>query len=145
MHEGVRRLPNGGVGGMQTIAKVPARQVYLFGRGQDIEGRFIDADLHDHLYQQTRGGRTKAGIEVPPDLEILCPRCFEWLHVDGHKKHIRVFYLERPVRFAHPIDGELCVQTAVVSIDEPLLCPQPTGKTVCGLKFKLTENVLHRI
>lgn len=145
MQGGPRRLPNGGIGGMQTIAKVPARPVYLFGRGGDIQGVIIDADLHDHLYQQTRGGRTKAGIEVPPDLEILCPRCQEWLHIDGHKKRIKVFYLSQPKRFAHPMDGELCVQTAVVSIEEPLSCPQPVGKGICGIRFKLTENVLHRI
>jgi hypothetical protein len=145
MLEGANKLPNGGIGGFQTIAKVPATPVFLFGKGSDLDGVVVEADLHDHLYRQTRDGKTKAGVVVPPDIEILCPRCSEWLHVDGHKKTIRVHYLHKPQMFAHPLSGELCVQSVIVSIDNVLRCPQPQGKSICGLQFRLTENILHRI
>ena len=128
----------GGVCGMETIAEVPGRQVYLFGKGGEIEGQVVDADLHDELHRANPQ-------ELPLDLEIMCPRCGAWHHIDGHKKQIHARYLDQPRKFTHPKDGDLCVQTAVVTISEELECPEPVGKGRCGLRFKITANVMHQV
>lgn len=81
---------------------------------------------------------------IPPILEMCCPRCGERNMIPGTKKTIKVVPRE-PKRFAHPHDGEQCVQLFIVSVQEAMVCNQPakSGKGICGYAFRITENVIH--
>jgi len=111
--------------------------VYLKVEDRSLAPQMIDADLHDDL---AKGANDAKLFE----LEICCPRCSAWNRIPGNKKDINVRYLSKPQRFQHPHDGEIVQQTAVVSIEQPLQCSEPIGKSICGYTFVIRENRIIR-
>jgi uncharacterized protein YbaR (Trm112 family) len=126
-----------GVHGLNTLAEVPKRRVFLHGQGNEVGGKLIFADLMDDLYRQSRG-------KIPADMIIACPRCGVELNVDGTKKTFRIDYLERPIRRRGP-DGLFYASDALVTVEEVLTCSRPIGKTMCGLRFRIVENWISRV
>lgn len=128
-----------GATGFNTLAEVQKRRVFLFGKGADIEGTLVYADLMDDLYRRSHG-------KIPADVIICCPRCGVELNIDGTKKTIRIDYLERHQRWPGP-DGLYYNQEALLSVDEVLVCSNPAycGKAMCGLRFRISENWMHKV
>lgn len=128
-----------GAYGLNTLASVPRRRVFLFGRGADLQGTLVFADLMDEMHYKSKG-------KIPIDMIIACPRCGVELNVDGTKKTIRSHLLEKHQRWLGP-DGLYYNQEALVTVEEDLMCcnPMQCGKGMCGLKFRITENWIHKV
>lgn len=127
----------GPVKGWKTLADYSGWPVYLFCKGGDIDGRLIEADLYDDLWRKSKGA-------VPLELDVVCPRCGGPNRIPGDRKTIQLHRLDKPRQFAGPT-GDLHVQTFVVTVNEVCTCDHPVGKTICGLRFKITENRLHQV
>jgi hypothetical protein len=124
--------------GRWGVSEFKGLPVYLWVKGGDLDGLVIDADLLAVDLHEKSGGK------IPYDLQINCPRCAEPLHVSGEKKTIKV-HRTPPKRFVHPQSGKPVVQMVVVTVEEAMACSQVVGKTICGARFRITENVLHRV
>jgi hypothetical protein len=138
---GPRRVGGGRgpVQGLKTIADFSGWPVYLFCKGGDIDGKVVEADLYDDLWRRSKG-------QVPLELDISCPRCGQVSRIPGDLKTIRIERLEKPRQFVGPT-GELHVQTFRITIHEVMTCDHPAeaGKGICGLRFRVTDNVVHRV
>jgi hypothetical protein len=128
-----------GVSGLKTIADFSGWPVYLFCKGGDIDGRVVEADLYDDLWKRSNG-------QVPLELDISCPRCGHVSRIPGDHKTIKIERMEKPKQFVGPT-GELHVQTIRITISETMTCDHPSqaGKGICGLRFRVTDNVVHRV
>lgn len=111
--------------------------VFLWVEDKSLQPRMVDADLHDDLAKASKNAKLF-------ELEICCPRCSAWNRIPGEKKSIDVRYLDKPRPLQHPHDGEVVYQSALVSIEEPLQCSEPMGKTICGYTFLIRENRIIR-
>jgi hypothetical protein len=120
-----------------SIVDCRGTPVYLWVMDKSLGTRMIDADLHDDL---AKGSKDHTLFEF----EICCPRCSAWNRIPGTKKRIDVRYLEEPRVITHAQDGEPVRQVAVVTIDEPMTCSEPVGKTICGYRFFIKENRVYK-
>ena len=111
--------------------------VYLFVADKALHPEMVDADLHDDLAKTSKNAKLF-------ELEICCPRCAAWNRIPGEKKDIEVRYFDRPKPLRHPHDGEIVYQSAVVTIEQPMTCSEPTGKGICGYTFLIRENRIVR-
>lgn len=125
------------VQGLKTIADFSGWPVYLRCKGGTMDGTVVQADLYDDGWKQSKG-------QIPLELDISCPHCGQTNRVPGDQKTLHLRRLPKPRQFVGPT-GELHVQMFVVSVDEVMTCDHPTGKTICGLRFKITDNVLHQV
>ena len=129
--------PNRTVFASPNMGHFRGTPVYLKVEDRSLAPKMIDADLHDDL---AKGAKDPKLFE----LEICCPRCSAWNRIPGNKKDIDVRYLDKPRSFQHPHDGEMVQQTAIVSVEQPLRCAEPVGKTICGYTFIIRENRIIR-
>jgi len=121
-----------------TIAEVEKRNAYIFGAGEELEGVAMRVEIHDMQ------ARDEKGQPIPATVVIACPRCNKGLRIDGYQKGVAIEYLDRPV----PMDvigwGHV-EQPCVVTVREVMTCPHDSGGTICGLRFRITENKIHRV
>jgi hypothetical protein len=119
------------------IAKAPNANLILIGKGNELEGTWIEADLSDNEYRQSKGA-------IPPHLTICCPRCGGNLAVSYPNKTIRVDYLERE-QTGYLANGRPYRWSKLVSVNEPLVCSHAGwGKAACGLVFRITNNLIYK-
>jgi hypothetical protein len=122
---------------VKTLADFSGWPVYIRCKGGDVDGRLIEADLYDDGWKKSNG-------QIPLELDISCPRCGQTNRIPGDRKTLHLRRLEKPRQFVGPT-GEMHVQTCVITVHEVMTCDQPVGKTICGLRFKITDNVLHQV
>jgi len=123
------------IGRGHTIAEVGERNVYLICRGREIGGIGISAQVHDMLAKDDKGET------IPPTIILVCPRCGKNLRIDGYAKGVTVQYYSKPEIETYP-NGMRVEQTCVVSVREAMLCPHDENGAPCGLRFRLSENVI---
>ena len=128
------------VGKPFTIAQTVQRNVFIFGRGSEVEGIVIRAEVQD------MEARDDHGHPIPPVIVIPCPRCSRGLKVDGVQKGVILDYLEKPKQLDLRESGfGIVSQTAVLSVREPMGCPHVNSDAPCGFRFRITENVLSKL
>jgi hypothetical protein len=128
------------IGKPHTVAQTASRNVFLFGRGDEYEGIVIRAEVQDMR------AFDEQGHPIPPVVIIPCPRCGKGLRIDGYIKRVVIDYFDTP----KPLDLRyagfgLVEQTAVLGVGEDMGCSHVGSDAPCGARFRITENVLHKI
>jgi hypothetical protein len=128
------------IGTSFPVARTVQRKVYLLGKGPELEGLVIRADVQD------MNARDDKGQPIPPVVVIPCPRCGKGLRIDGIKKKVVVEYFDKPkpldlraVGFGH------VEQTGILTVHENMQCSHVNSDAPCGLRFRITENVFHKL
>ena len=86
---------------------------------------------------------------VPPILDLMCPRCGHNLSINSTFetgtacKEIEIYPVDPPRKVIAP-DGVITIDN-VITIKQVIECSYPTGKTICGLRLKVTEGRAVRV
>jgi hypothetical protein len=86
---------------------------------------------------------------IPPMLDLQCPACGNNLAVNssfasgGASKEIEIHEVHPPLRLvAH--DGIILIDN-LITIKQTIECAHNTGKTICGLRLKITDGRASRV
>jgi hypothetical protein len=118
-----------------------ATKVYLFLKYDG--ATWLECELYDDVHRASGG-------KIPAELHIQCPHCQGESVIpptaDPTKKTLRVEYFDKPRRLEMPDNGEVVMQTVMITVEEPCMCahPAPNGKGHCGWKFRITDNIVTR-
>jgi len=122
------------------LAQTVQRNVWLLGKGDEVDGLVFRAEVQD------MEARDERGDPIPPVVVIMCPRCGRGLRIDGYQKRVTVQYFDRP----KPIDLRaqgigIVEQTGVLSVGEPMGCSHVGSDAPCGFRFRIQENILAKL
>jgi len=128
------------VGKSFTVAQTVQRNVYFFGRGDEVDGIVVRAEVQDVQ------ARDEKGNSIPPVVVLPCPRCNKGLRIDGYNKGVVVQYYDQP----QPLDLRhigigVVEQTGVVSVREDMACSHVGSDAPCGFRFRISENILSKL
>jgi hypothetical protein len=128
------------IGKSIPLAQTVQRNVWLLGKGDEVEGLVFRVEVQDMQARDERGN------PIPPVVVLSCPRCRRGLRIDGIQKRVMVEYFERPKRIdLRPQGIGIVEQTGVLSVGEAMGCSHVGSDAPCGFRFRIQENVLSRI